>query len=280
MDNRPQRPDGGGAGLSPSAIDGYLAEMSRRGCTDETVRTYRRSLMKLLKYLPREDATIREGTLERWREELLRDYTVRTVNVNISAANSYLDYAGARALQLAKPLPPPEEAQPELTRSEYLRMLERANYDGNERAYLLTKVFACTGLTVQELPRLTLEAVKAGMVERHAGLPAKLPACLRSELLSYARRQAIGRGPLFVTRSGRAMNRTAVTDTIQRLACAAKIEPGKGNPRCLRKLYLNAQHEIWRSLLPLAEQSHERLIETEQLAVGWKEEMDNYITKG
>lgn len=152
-------------------------------------------------------------------------------------------------------------------------MLERAKSDRNERAYLLTKVFARTGLTVQELPKLTLEAAKAGVVERHAGLPAKLPGCLRSELLSYAQRRAIDSGPLFVTRSGRALNRTEVTGTIQRLACAAKIEPGKGNPRCLRKLYLNAQHEIWRSLLPLAEQSHERLIEAEQLAVGWEEEM-------
>ena len=148
-----------------------------------------------------------------------------------------MEYMNLHAYQLQSRLKPDEgETLPELTRAEYLRMLERAKSDRNERAYLLTKVFACTGLTVQELPKLTLEAAKAGVVERHAGLPAKLPGCLRSELLSYAQRRAIDSGPLFVMRSGRALNRTEVTGTIQRLACAAKIEPGKGNPRCLRKL--------------------------------------------
>ena len=252
-------------------IERYLAQTAEKGLNGNTIKAYRRCLVKFYRFLP-PDKRIEPGSVGAWREELKAEYAPRSINVCLSAVSSFMEYMNLHAYQLQSRLKPDEgETLPELTRAEYLRMLERAKNDRNERAYLLTKVFACTGLTVQELPRLTLEAVKAGMVERHAGLPAKLPACLRSELLSYARRQAIGRGPLFVTRSGRAMNRTAVTDTIQRLACAAKIEPGKGNPRCLRKLYLAAQKEIWDSLRPMADQAHERLIDTEQMAVGWPE---------
>lgn len=254
-------------------IERYLAQTAEKGLNENTIKAYRRCLVKFYRFLP-PDKRIEPGSVGAWREELKAEYAPRSINVCLSAVNSFMEYMNLHAYQLQSRLKPDEgETLPELTRAEYLRMLEHAKSDRNERAYLLTKVFACTGLTVQELPKLTLEAAKAGVVERHAGLPAKLPGCLRSELLSYAQRRAIDSGPLFVTRSGRALNRTEVTGTIQRLACAAKIEPGKGNPRCLRKLYLNAQHEIWRSLLPLAEQSHERLIETEQLAVGWKEEM-------
>ena len=258
------------------SIDEYLKSLTERGCARETVQTYQRSLVKLYRFLPG-GHMLRRDTLEQWRTELLRTYTVRTVNVNISAANSYLDYVGARELQLTKPLPLPDEDQPEISRPEYLRMLERANADRNERAYLLTKVFACTGLTVQELPCLTLEAASEGRVDAPSceGSPVKLPVCLRRELLGYAARHGVRDGPIFVTRSGRNMNRTAVTDCIQRLACAAGIDPGKGNPRCLRKLYQQTQREIWNNLRPFAEQSHERLVDTEQLAVGWRENTDN-----
>ena len=45
----------------------------------------------------------------------------------------------------------------------------------------------------------------------------------------------------------------------------------KCNPRCLRKLYLVTQAEIDRGVRLLAEQAYDRLLDTEQLAVGWDE---------
>ncbi len=260
--------------VTRQSIGEYLQSLTERGCAQETVQTYQRSLIKLYRFLPRDHLLYRD-TLEQWRSELLRSYTARTVNVNISAANSYLEYVGAREFQLTRLLPLPEEEQPELTRKEYMRLLERASQDGNERAYLLTKSFALLGLTVQELPLLTVEAAESGEVAKPGGEhPVTIPACLRRELLSYARRQGVPSGPVFVTRSGRNMNRTAVTDSIQRLACAARLDPGKGNPRCLRKLYQKTQRDIWERLRPFAEQSHERLIDAEQIAIGWEENAD------
>ena len=41
------------------------------------------------------------------------------------------------------------------------------------------------------------------------------------------------------------------------------------HPRCLRKLCLVTQTEIEHSVRLLAEQSYERMLDTEQLAVGW-----------
>ena len=151
-------------------------------------------------------------------------------------------------------------------------MLEEAICEGNERAYLLTKVFACTGITVRELQYLTVETVRAGIadVPSCGGTRVKIPECLRLELEDYASSQGVQTGPVFVTRNGQNMSRTSVTDHIQRLATAAHIDPGKGNPRCLRKLYLITREQIRLSLMPLAEQAHEQMIDTEQFAIGWK----------
>lgn len=52
--------------------------------------------------------------------------------------------------------------QPELTRAEYLRLLQAARALEKERAYLLVKVFALLGIRVGELPQVTVEQVKAG----------------------------------------------------------------------------------------------------------------------
>lgn len=158
----------GGVAVTWQSVDEYLASLTQRGCSPDTVRAYRRCLARLYRFLPG-DKLLRRGTLELWRGELLQTYTPRTVNVNVSAVNSYLEHIGAREFQLTRPLPPPEDDQPEITRAEYLRMLGRARQDGNERAYLLTKVFACTGLTVQELPCVTARAVAEGRVEPPGG---------------------------------------------------------------------------------------------------------------
>ena len=163
--------------------------------------------------------------------------------------------------------------QPELTRNEYLRLLSAARQLGKERTYLLVKTFAVLGLNVQELPCLTVEAVREGRLPAQSGRaksPAAIPSCLREELLNYARQEYIASGPIFLTRTGRTINRTAVTACVQSLAPAAQVAPEKCNPRCLRKLYLSTVAQLEASVRILLEQSHERLLEQEQLVVGWK----------
>ena len=76
-------------------------------------------------------------------------------------------------------------------------------------------------------------------------------------------------GPVFITRSGKAMSRTSVTTAIQHLAKSAGVEPEKCNPRCLRKLYLATLQGFQRQVTQLVEQAHNSLVEQEQAVVGW-----------
>ena len=101
----------------------------------------------------------------------------------------------------------------------------------------------------------------------------------RGELLDYARRQGLTAGPVFCTRNGKGMSRTQVTEEIQTLCHDARVEEEKGTPRCLRKLYLATQAEVERGVRLLAEQSYERMLDTEQLAAGWAEGTGHSIHK-
>ena len=99
----------------------------------------------------------------------------------------------------------------------------------------------------------------------------QIPACLQGELIKFSRRQGICSGPLFRTRTGRPLGRTNVSDAIRALCRDANIAPEKGNPRCLRKLYLETRESIQAGLQLLAEQTYDSLLEREQLSVGWED---------
>lgn len=257
--------------ITTDQIEAFLESLADRGRAAGTIQSYRRSLLQFYQALP-PDKRVDRDALVRWRDGLLRDgYTPQTANAALSAANGLLEFLGRRDLQLIGQLEPAPEPQPELTRTEYLRLLSAARALGKERTYLLVKAFALMGLHVRELPQVTVEAVEHGqLLAESSGETRWVPACLREELRSYCRRRGPTAGPVFVTRNGRPLRRTQVTAEIQNLAGTARVVPEKCNPRCLRKLYLATQEEIDRSVRLLAEQAYERMLDTEQLAAGWE----------
>ena len=254
-------------------IEEYLAWLVSRGCTAETVKIYRRGLMQFFQALPL-GKSLRRDTLALWRDALeAKGYMPRTVNLRLSAVNNFLEYIGLREYQLPLYFKlEKDEVRLELTRSEYLRLLSAAKTLDRERTYLLIKLFASTGLAVQELPRLTAAAVRAGRFVVEANRTKRiveLPACLREELLDFLGRMGIQSGPVFVTRSGKPIHRGAVTGRIQRLSGPARVAPEKCNPRCLHRLYQATWEGIRANIDLLVEQAHARLLEQEQLTVGW-----------
>ena len=164
MSERPVRQHRAAEGrqVSQSEIERFLTEYGRLDRVEGTFYLYRRKLWKFYEDLP-EDKTIRHGTLESWQKNLLEEgYAPNTVNSFLSAANAFLDYIGHREYQLAGQLKEEKAPQPELSRAEYLHLLQSAKLLGKEKVYLLVKVFASTGLFAQELPEVTVEAVQEG----------------------------------------------------------------------------------------------------------------------
>lgn len=266
------RTDGGRARvISMAQVNGFLESMALRGCSPQTVKSYRRNLTLFFRDLP-PGKTVEAGTLAGWRDSLLREgYMPRTVNNRISSVNSFLGYLGLREYQDPEQLKLPEdEVQPELTRNEYLRLLSAARALGKERTYFIVKAFTVLGLPVQELPRLTAEAVEEGRVSCPGRL-ILIPPSLRDELTGYIRREGIRSGPVFVTKNGRPLNRTAVTAYIQQLAADARVPPEKCNPRCLRKLHLATRESVEQSVSMLVDQALDRLLEQEQALIGWED---------
>lgn len=259
--------------ITEDIIREYLTALSFKGRTRSTVCVYSTKLKTLWNFLP-SDKLIYPGTLSAWRDALLEHgYSAATINTYITVANGLLDHLGRRDLQLPDRLEETKDVQPELTRREYLRLLQAAKALNRERTYLIIKTFALTGIQTVDLARISVETVKIGWLQvtvegERQNVP--IPSCLRKELTDYIGQQGILSGPVFVTRNGNSLRRTQVTAEIQALSRDARVDRDKCNPRCLRKLYRMTQADIERTVRLLAIQSYEQMLETEQLTVGWE----------
>ena len=262
------------AALSPAAVEKFLADMVRRGRAAATIKAYRRNLRALYAWLPEGDKGIYRDTLVRWRRDMLEQGVApRTVNARMAAANSLLRYLGRQELQVLGQVTAGEAGeQPELTRGEYLRLLDAARRLGKERAYLLTKAFAVLGLTPGELPILTVECVEIGEVYLSGGRRVTVPVCLGRELGNYARRLGVETGPVFITREGRLLHRSSVNETIRQLGGAAQVPEEKATPRCLKKLYQSTQDRLRESVEQLLRQTYDQMLEAEQASIGWPDQ--------
>ena len=267
-------PADAGVRLTRDGIERFMVVCQNEGRVEGTLKWYRRGLNRLYDDLP-EDKTIRHGTLEHWREKLVKaGYAPSTINSYLSVNNAYLDFVGHREYQLANQLKLETEIQPELTRTEYLRLLQTARALDREKVYLLVKLFGTTGLTVQELEKVTVEAVQSGKLTvspSRSKQVLRIPEGLQKELLDYAKRNGYLSGPIFLTKEGTPMSRTYVSTIIRQLCTAAKVAEEKGNPRCLKRLYQSTRAGIEDNIALLVEQAHNRLLEQEQLEIGWEE---------
>ncbi len=260
--------------LARSDIDLYLQDVASRGCKQGTLENYRRSLLNFFDWLPEGKRVSREKVYE-YQEYLIGKYTSRTVNMKMTAINGILGFLDLREYQSTVKASVDDTAiQPELSRNEYLRMLSAAKAIGDERLYLIIKLFGTTGIAVQEFDKVTVEAVRSGTIVTFPNrnrLALRIPACVQSELLEYAKEKGVKSGPIFLTREGRPLGRTTLSNMVPHIARYAKVEESKCTPRCLQKLYAETWDTIKSNVNVMLQMTYDKLLEQEQVIYGWQD---------
>ena len=260
--------------LTRSDIDLYLQDVASRGCKQGTLENYRRSLLNFFDWLPEGKRVSREKVYE-YQEYLIGKYTSRTVNMKMTAINGILGFLDLREYQSTVKASVDDTAiQPELSRNEYLRMLSAAKAIGDERLYLIIKLFGTTGIAVQEFDKVTVEAVRSGTIVTFPNrnrLALRIPACVQSELLEYAKEKGVKSGPIFLTKEGRPLGRTTLSNMVPHIARYAKVEENKCTPRCLQKLYAETWDTIKSNVNVMLQMTYDKLLEQEQVIYGWQD---------
>lgn len=260
--------------LTRSDIDLYLQDVASRGCKQGTLENYRRSLLNFFDWLPEGKRVSRKMVYD-YQEYLIGKYTSRTVNMKMTSINGILGFLDLREYQSTVKASVDDAAiQPELSRNEYLRMLSAAKAIGDERLYLIIKLFGTTGIAVQEFDKVTVEAVRSGTIVTFPNrnrLALRIPACVQSELLEYAKEKGVKSGPIFLTREGRPLGRTTLSNMVPHIARYAKVEENKCTPRCLQKLYAETWDTIKSNVNVMLQMTYDKLLEQEQVIYGWQD---------
>ena len=261
--------------MTPELIRDFIETLRKKNRGKNSLDSYQRILLSIYDWLP-EDKTVDGTTGAKRRKWLLEDkgFSHRTVNTQMSALNSFFRYLGHREWQMDEFVRITGDVQPELSRTEYMRLLSAAKQMGNEKTYLLIKTMGGAGVRVQEISQVTAEAVRQGSVrlDSHNGLRLRMmfiPKVLQKELMEYIEKEQIESGPVFLTRDRKPLSRTTINHYISAVSGEARVDPEKATPRCLWKMYQSVQDGIEENIHVLIRQAYEEMMEKEQMSIGW-----------
>lgn len=243
--------------ITERTIAAFGAYLRREEKSAATVGKYLRDVRAFARYLGEGEAE--KTAVLRYKAELSSRYAPRSVNATLAALNSLFAFLGrhdcrVRSVRWQRQVYCPEER--ELTRAEYLRLCRAAKEKQNERLYLILQTICGTGIRVGELRYITVEAVGRG--EATVTLKGKtrtvfiVPA-LREKLLRYASARGIRSGALFVTRTGKPLDRTNIWREMKALCHSADVNPRKVFPHNLRHLFARVFYGIEKDLAKLAD---------------------------
>ena len=244
--------------ITETIIAKFKTYLQNEEKSTNTIEKYIRDVKAFTVYANNLDIT--KEMVIAYKNKLITDnYATRSINSMIASLNSLFVFVGwedlkVKAIKLQRQIYCPEEK--ELTKAEYLRLVNTAKQKGNERLNLLIQTICGTGIRVSELQYITVEAVKCG--EAVVSLKGKTRSVfivreLKKKLLRYAAEQGIMSGAIFITRSGKPMSRTNIWREMKNLCEQANVNPDKVFPHNLRHLFARTFYGIEKDIAKLAD---------------------------
>lgn len=232
----------------------YLLEQER---AVGTVKKYAADLAGLCRWLAGRPLT--KAALIEWKTDLAGQYAPASVNSKLAAVNGFLAFSGhpemtLRQLRIQRAVFC--DAESELSRTEYVRLVTAAQEGGCERLALVIQTICATGIRVSELRFITAEAVRTGRAEvsnKGKRRTVFLPNQLCRVLSEYLQKQKRTAGAVFVTRNGGPLDRSNIWRDMKRLCGRAGVAPGKVFPHNLRHLFARTYYSMEKDLSRLAD---------------------------
>lgn len=244
--------------LTAEMIECFEKYMREEEKSENTIAKYLRDIRTFMKHL--NGLNVTKETVIAYKNKLIaEDYAVRSINSMLASLNSlftFLDWSDCRvkSIKLQRQIYRSEEK--ELTKAEYLRLVNTAKKKDNERLNLIIQTICGTGIRVSELQFITVESVRSG--DAIVSMKGKTRSVfivkeLQKKLLRYAAEQGITTGYIFVTRTGKPVSRTNIWREMKKLCIDAGVNPSKVFPHNLRHLFARTFYGIEKDIAKLAD---------------------------
>ncbi len=237
-----------------SRVNDFKAFLIHEEKSDATVEKYVRDVRSFGRFLSGREISKQEVIDH--KKHLSKHYAPSSVNSMLVSVNRFLHFIGrpdccVKLLKIQRQMFTSEKK--ELTAAEYRRLLKAAQ---GTRLELVIQTICETGIRVSELRYITAEAVEQGRTSVDCKGKARvifIPSALRRRLLEYKKRTDIRSGSLFITRSGKPLNRSNIWREMKSLCEKAGVLPSKVFPHNLRHLFARTFYSLERDIVRLAD---------------------------
>lgn len=241
--------------IKPNDIENYKEYLTEEERSQATIDKYIRDITAFCQWI--NERGIDKKTVLEYKEHLISSYAPRSVNSILSSLNSLFDYLGwhdckVKTLKIQKQIF--SDKDKELTKAEYMRLLQAAK--NNKRLYYLMQTICSTGLRVSELKYITCDAVQIGQANIHCKGKMRtviLPKQLCKILKGYIKEQNIKSGAVFITKTGKPLDRSNIWSDMKKLCDSAGVARSKVFPHNLRHLFARTFYSLQKDIVRLAD---------------------------
>ena len=235
-------------------FESYLRSDEKSG---NTIEKYLRDVRAFTVFA--ESREISKAVVMEFKASLVENYEVTSANSMIAAVNAFLRFMGwvdccIKQFKVQKKAFCSEEK--ELTKAEYIRLVNTAKAEGNERLNLILQTICGTGIRVSELQFITVEAVRKGEAVvscKNKTRTVFIVRELQKKLLNYIKIKGVTTGCIFITKSGKPMSRCNIWREMKALCEQAGVSPDKVFPHNLRHLFARTFYGIEKDIAKLAD---------------------------
>ncbi len=243
--------------ITSKMITNFETELRNDEKSGNTIEKYLRDVGCFATFA--RECIIDKALVLEYKAQLEKDYALASANSMLAAINSFFKFVGwydccVKQFKVQRKTYCSEES--ELTKQEYIALVRTAEHKKNERLSLLIQTICGTGIRVSELEYITVEAIKCGeAVVSCKGKSRKvfIVKDLCRKLQKYAKDQNITSGAIFITKTGKPMNRSNIWREMKSLCKQAGINPNKVFPHNLRHLFARTFYGIEKDIAKLAD---------------------------
>ena len=182
-----------------------------------------------------------------------------SVNSMLSSLNGFFEFTGeyglkVKSIKIQNRIFAKNER--ELTKAEYKRLLKAAKARGNVKLNLIMQTICATGIRVSELCYITKESLRDGIAQVHMKGKLRIiiiPDKLCKMLDRYAKEQGVTSGSIFITKTGKPLDRSHIWKLMKGLCESAGVDKSKVFPHNLRHLFARTFYSIEKDIVRLAD---------------------------
>ena len=244
--------------LNEVMIDEFRLRLEEEEKSSATIDKYIRDVRTFFAYAGVAES-INKTTMIAYKEYLITKYAAASVNSMLTSVNIFLKEMNWHDC-VVKILKIQQEAfrakERDLTKEEYYQLVRTAERKGNIRLSLIMQTIGSTGIRISELKYITVAAINLGyasVCSKGKRRTVLLPEALCQKLKHYVREKKIQRGSVFVTRTGKNVDRSNVCHEMKALGREAGVMKKKIFPHNLRHLFALTYYRAKKDISHLAD---------------------------